>query len=78
MTTKDSQMTTNGGQDAAELHRQIEALGQELRQKTAECDKLRILIHKVAASFRDAVKDEESDKAFCLAFSELLKEDKGD
>lgn len=41
MTTKNSQSTTNGSQNAAELHRQIEALGQELRQKVAECDKLR-------------------------------------
>ena len=53
-------------------------IAERLNRQIVECNRLRILIHKVANNYRQVIInniDEESYEAFCLAIADLLKED---
>ena len=78
MTKESSQMTTNSSQDIAELHAQIEALGQELQQKVTECDNLRTDIAGLLAELTEERRQRIESNALLLATARARGLDVGD
>lgn len=78
MTKKDSQSTTNGGQDVAELQEQFLRLGEALRQKTAQCDELRIDIIGLLAELTEERQQRIEANALLLATARALGLDDGE